>query len=191
MDIVVALLGLIDWPLLVLFFALFMVNHALTASGLLGDVLTRLGSLGIDPAHPGQLFGLTVTLQSRLQRPGGHASAPRRRSSPGPILALASTLAGNLLIVGSIANIIVVDQAARLGVAISWREHARIGAPITLATLAIAGGWLWWIGTGRQSRGEAGRAQPLPLTSPLLPDNFCLAFRPFQPSCEFAAKAHW
>ena len=52
------------------------------------------------------------------------------------MLALASTLAGNLLIVGSIANIIVVDQAARLGITIDWRTHARIGVPVTLATLA-------------------------------------------------------
>jgi len=52
-------------------------------------------------------------------------------------------LAGNLLIVGSIANIIVVDQAARLGVRISWRTHALVGIPITTLTLAIAAGWLW------------------------------------------------
>jgi Na+/H+ antiporter NhaD/arsenite permease-like protein len=60
----------------------------------------------------------------------------------GPVLALASTLAGNLFLVGSIANLIVVDQAARLGVRISWRDHARIGVPVTAATLAIAAAWL-------------------------------------------------
>jgi len=60
----------------------------------------------------------------------------------GPLLALASTLAGNLLIVGSIANIIVVEQAGRQGVRITWREHARIGVPVTIATLAIAALWL-------------------------------------------------
>lgn len=58
-------------------------------------------------------------------------------------LALASPLAGNLLIVGSIANIIVVDQAARLRVRITWRTHAAVGVPVTLLTLAIASGWLW------------------------------------------------
>ncbi len=60
----------------------------------------------------------------------------------GPVLALASTLAGNLLIVGSIANIIIVDSAARRGIRIDWRRHARIGVPVTLATLAIAAGYL-------------------------------------------------
>jgi len=58
------------------------------------------------------------------------------------LLALASTLAGNLLLVGSIANLIVVEQAARLGIAIGWREHARVGVPVTAATLAIAAIWL-------------------------------------------------
>jgi len=60
----------------------------------------------------------------------------------GAILALASTLAGNLFIVGSIANIIVVEQARLLDVRIGWREHARIGIPVTLITLAVAAAWL-------------------------------------------------
>lgn len=55
-----------------------------------------------------------------------------------PVPAVFSTLAGNLLIVGSIANVIVVDQAARLGIEISGRERARIGVPVTLLTLAAS-----------------------------------------------------
>ena len=54
------------------------------------------------------------------------------------LLAIASTLAGNLLLFGSIANLIVVEGAARLGLHIGWRQHARIGMPVTLGTLAIA-----------------------------------------------------
>ena len=42
-----------------------------------------------------------------------------------------------------IANIIVVDQAGSLGVRISWWEHAVVGAPVTILTLALTGGWLW------------------------------------------------
>jgi Na+/H+ antiporter NhaD/arsenite permease-like protein len=59
----------------------------------------------------------------------------------GPMLALVSTLAGNLLIVGSIANIIVVDAARRHGIAIDWRRHARTGVPVTLASLVITAAW--------------------------------------------------
>jgi Na+/H+ antiporter NhaD/arsenite permease-like protein len=63
------------------------------------------------------------------------------------VLALSSTLAGNLLIVGSIANIIVIDQAQRLGVRIDGRTHRRVGIPVTLATLAIAALWLAFLGS--------------------------------------------
>ncbi len=61
----------------------------------------------------------------------------------GPVIALLSTLAGNLLIVGSIANIIVVDSAARHGIRIDWRRHARVGVPETFVALAIAAAYLW------------------------------------------------
>jgi len=69
--------------------------------------------------------------------------AASSRGIPGPVLTLASTLAGNLLIVGSIANIIVVGAAQRRNIHIGWKEHARVGVPVTLATMAIAAGWLW------------------------------------------------
>ena len=36
----------------------------------------------------------------------------------------------------------MIDQAGRLGVAIDWRSHARVGVPVTLATLAIGAAWL-------------------------------------------------
>jgi Na+/H+ antiporter NhaD/arsenite permease-like protein len=56
----------------------------------------------------------------------------------GPLLAIGSTLAGNLFLVGSIANLIVADLARRHGVALDWRSHARTGVPVTLVTLAVA-----------------------------------------------------
>ena len=62
--------------------------------------------------------------------------------SAGAVLALSSTFAGNLIVVGSIANIIVVEQAARCGVRITWVQHARIGVPVTLLSLGIAGAWI-------------------------------------------------
>ena len=58
------------------------------------------------------------------------------------LLALSNTLAGNLLVVGSIANIIVIDAAARREIHIGWWEHARIGVPVTLTTLGISAAYL-------------------------------------------------
>ena len=61
----------------------------------------------------------------------------------GATLALVSTLAGNLLIVGSIANIIVVDAARDAAASSSTgRRTPRVGMPVTVLTLAITAGWL-------------------------------------------------
>jgi Na+/H+ antiporter NhaD/arsenite permease-like protein len=139
------LIGLVDWHLLVLFIGLFVVNHAVSEAGLAVQANAALREAGIDLGDGRFLFGVTALLSNLVSNVPAvmlllpHASHPLG----GPILALASTLAGNLLIVGSIANIIVVDQAAALGVHIGWREHARIGVPVTLATLALAALWLW------------------------------------------------
>ena len=60
------------------------------------------------------------------------------------ILAMASTLAGNLTITGSVANIIVVERA-RPEVEISFRDYFRVGLPVTLLTLGFGLLWLWWL----------------------------------------------
>jgi len=47
--------------------------------------------------------------------------------------------------VGSLANLIVVERAANFGVRISFAEHARVGIPITLVSMAFAVAWLaYW-----------------------------------------------
>lgn len=141
------LLGLVDWHLLVLFAGLFVVNETLRASGVLETMLAALHSVHIDLANPAWLFGITVLLSNLVSNVPATMLLLNAAYHPlaGPILALASTLAGNLFIVGSIANIIVVEQAAIMGVRVTWRDHARVGIPITVATLAVAAGWLWLI----------------------------------------------
>lgn len=139
------ILALVDWPLLVLFFGLFAVNHSLQASGALERMMSHAAANGIDVGQPAPLFVVTVILSNIVSNvPAVMLLLPTAtHPQAGPILALASTLAGNLFIVGSIANIIVVDQAARLGVTINWGTHARAGVPVTLVSLAIAAAWLW------------------------------------------------
>jgi Na+/H+ antiporter NhaD/arsenite permease-like protein len=138
------LLGTVDWHLLVLFVGLFVVNFALADSGTLAAATHALERGGVDLTRLGVLFPVTVVLSNLVSNvPAVMLLLPQAtRPGAGPLLALASTLAGNLIIGGSVANIIVVDQAARLGVRIGWRQHARVGIPVTLATLAIAAGWL-------------------------------------------------
>ncbi len=143
------MLALVDWQLLVLFAGLFVVNTAFQQDGHATAAFAALRGLGLDLADPVALFATgalgsnlisNVPLTMLLLPVAHHPQA-------GAILALATTLAGNLLLVGSIANLIVVEQANRLGVrprSRSWVvEHLRTGIPISIATLAIAGIWLW------------------------------------------------
>jgi Na+/H+ antiporter NhaD/arsenite permease-like protein len=58
------------------------------------------------------------------------------------VVAMASTLAGNFTILGSIANLIVVEQAARRGVTIGFWDYMRVGAPLTVATILVGVLWL-------------------------------------------------
>ncbi|MCX8103194.1 MAG: hypothetical protein N3E42_01955 [Candidatus Bipolaricaulota bacterium] len=58
------------------------------------------------------------------------------------VLAMASTLAGNLTIIGSAANLIVLEIAAQRGVHISFWTYLRVGLPLTIATMAISVIWL-------------------------------------------------
>jgi Na+/H+ antiporter NhaD/arsenite permease-like protein len=139
------ILALVDWQLLVLFAGLFIVNHALAGSSALTTGVERLAGAGVDVRQPPAMFLVTAVLSNLVSNvPAVMLLLPvAQHELAGPILALASTLAGNLIIVGSIANIIVVDQAGRLGVHVGWGTHARTGIPVTLATLLIAAAWLW------------------------------------------------
>jgi Na+/H+ antiporter NhaD/arsenite permease-like protein len=138
------MLGLVDWELLVLFIGLFVVNHALQKTGLPTRLIADLAAAGISLQQLGPLFATTFVLSNIVSNvPAVMLLLPSVvHTLAGPTLALVSTLSGNLLIVGSVANIIVVDAAARRGIAIGWRDHARIGIPVTLVTLAIAGAYL-------------------------------------------------
>ena len=144
-----SMLALVDWQLLLLFVGLFVVNHALQATGTLTHMAAALRDRGLDMSRPAPMFIGTVLLSNLVSNvPATMLLLPiATHPVAGPILALASTLAGNLLVVGSIANIIVIDQAARLNLRISWRDHARVGIPVTVVTLAIAAGWLTLLAT--------------------------------------------
>jgi Na+/H+ antiporter NhaD/arsenite permease-like protein len=140
-----SMLGLVDWQLLILFIGLFIVNHALQAAGFVAGAVAALETNGIHPDQPGWLFVLTLVLSNTVSNvPAVMLLLPvAHHPQAGPLLGLVSTLAGNFIIVGSIANIIVVDLAAQKGIAIDWRRHARTGIPVTLVTLAIVAVFLW------------------------------------------------
>jgi Na+/H+ antiporter NhaD/arsenite permease-like protein len=147
-----SLLGLVDWHLLVLFAGLFVVTRALTETGLPGEAIVALTQAGLAPDRLSVLAPLALIGSNTI----GNVPAvillltvlPTLPESTLYALALLTTLAGNLLIVGSLANIIMVERAKDAGVALTFAQHARSGVPMTLASCATTVGWLLWRGQG-------------------------------------------
>lgn len=137
-------LGFVDWPLLLLFIGLFVVNHAFESTGLAAQAVAWLAARGLALDTPGVLLVAGVVLSNLVSNvPAVMLLLPHLQGfEAGLVLALVSTFAGNLLLVGSIANLIVADLAARDGIVIDWRAHAALGVPVTLASLAVLGGWM-------------------------------------------------
>lgn len=140
-------MGFVDWELLVMFMGLFVVNHAFEQTGLAAEAVAALAAQGIHLGQTGPLFAAGLLLSNLVSNVPAvmlllpHVQGPGAAGA-GLTLALVTTLAGNLLLVGSIANLIVADLATRQGIAIDWKTHARIGVPVTLLTLAVVAGWL-------------------------------------------------
>lgn len=136
----------IDWDLLMLFAGLFVVVGAAERAGIDRRLFNVLAPLGLHT-----VAGLTATaavLSNAVSNvPAVMLFAHLVPNLPDPTrawlaLAMASTLAGNLTILGSIANLIVVEGARRRSVVIGFWDYAKVGFPLTVATLAVG---VWWL----------------------------------------------
>jgi Na+/H+ antiporter NhaD/arsenite permease-like protein len=138
-------LGLVDWHLLALLGGLFIVTAALAETGLPGDVLDALKAAGISASGLPAMTLLTLVGSNTIGNvPTVVLLVTVLKDLPSEALytmAALSTLAGNLLVVGSLANIIVVERAKEAGVTLSFFEHARCGIPIAVISLALAVAW--------------------------------------------------
>jgi Na+/H+ antiporter NhaD/arsenite permease-like protein len=137
------MLAQVDWTLLALFIGLFVVGRGFEVSGWTDAARNALAHAGADLSHPAVLVA-AVSLLSLLvgNVPAVMLLLPfvARQAGTGYAMALASTFAGNAVLVGSLANLIVAEQAGRLGIRFGFREHLRIGLPVTLISLALAAG---------------------------------------------------
>jgi Na+/H+ antiporter NhaD/arsenite permease-like protein len=140
------LLGMIDWSLILLFCGLFIVTAGIETTGLPERLMGWLARHEVSVANPYALTGVGAVLSNLVSNVPAVMLLMRFMGDAKPeawyVLALASTFAGNLITIGSIANLIVIEQARGLGVTLTFREHARAGVPVTLASLAIILGWL-------------------------------------------------
>lgn len=134
----------VDWTLLLFFGGLFVVMRGVEASGLAAAMIGKADDLSALPPV-GRIAGLSVVsaLLSNLVSnvPAVMLLKPLTESLGGGqslwlALAMSSTLAGNLTLIGSVANLIVAQQAAKR-VQIGFGEYFRVGALITVVTIAI------------------------------------------------------
>lgn len=135
----------IDWPLLLLFAGLFVVVAGLEKAALGPEALGYAAQLKLD--HPPVLAGVAAVLSNLVSNvPAVLVLKPfvQNLAEPRPawlVLAMASTLAGNFTILGSVANLIVVQRARRHGVEIGFWTYFKVGAPLTVLTIVV-GVWL-------------------------------------------------
>ena len=138
----------VDWGLLVFFVGLFLIVGGAENVGLTERMMEVGNRWNLQHAYT--LTIVTAGLSNIVSNVPAVMllkSAVLRFANPQQgwlVLAMASTLAGNLTITGSVANIIVVERA-KPEVRITFRQYLRAGVPITLMTLAF--GWLWlsWV----------------------------------------------
>ena len=142
----------IDWGLLVMFAGLFVVVKAFEIHVVSTWHVERWRLLHDSPV--GILSLLSASLSNLVSNvpavllfePVIPAMPAELRETAWLALAASSTFAGNLTVLGSVANLIVVEQARREGVAITLGDYCRVGVPVTLVTLAVGAGWLWVAG---------------------------------------------
>jgi Na+/H+ antiporter NhaD/arsenite permease-like protein len=136
----------IDWDLLVLFVGLFVIVAGAEQAGLDRKFFDLLRPIGIE-TRLGLSLVSAVLANLISNVPSVMLFSRFVPTLPNPTegwltLAMSSTLAGNLTILGSIANLIVVEGARKRDVTITFGEYLRVGVPVTIATLAFG---TWWV----------------------------------------------
>jgi Na+/H+ antiporter NhaD/arsenite permease-like protein len=136
----------IDWPLLVMFVGLFIVVAGLETAVLTPETIAAVGQLHL--ASVPILSVVIVGLSNLVSNvPAVLVLKPFVADLPDSsrawlVVAMASTLAGNLTLVGSVANLIVAQRAQAHGVVIDFWEYLKVGAPLTVLTILFG---IWWL----------------------------------------------
>jgi Na+/H+ antiporter NhaD/arsenite permease-like protein len=140
------ILSFVDWHLLALFVGLFIIIGGVSKFHIPQKAIADLKAFGLDLHDPKVLTLITLILSNILSNvPAVMLILHNLDLSLKEylyLLALISTYAGNLITIGSIANLITIEQASRFNVKITFKGYAKCGLPITLSTVLI--GFLWW-----------------------------------------------
>ncbi len=141
--------GAIDWPLLVMFAGLFVVVHAFEVNVVHNWGLERWHAVLESPVV--LVSALSVVLSNLVSNvPAVLLFKPLMAVMPQKELAwlalsMSSTLAGNLTVLGSVANLIVVENARRAGTELGFFEYLKVGVPLTILTTLVGVAWLYFV----------------------------------------------
>jgi Na+/H+ antiporter NhaD/arsenite permease-like protein len=144
--------GRVDWPLLMFFSCLFIVVDGLARTGVVDAAWRALApAVHLDRIGGLAAFSALVVAGSNLvsnvplvMLAGPHVPELGHATLGWVLLGYVSTVAGNLTLVGSVANIIVAERA-RKDYALGFREYLRFGLVSTLVVLVTAGPVVWWL----------------------------------------------
>jgi Na+/H+ antiporter NhaD/arsenite permease-like protein len=142
---------LIDWSLLVMFTGLFIVVHAFQMHVVAQWNIAGWNWLWERPVTllslvSAGLSNLVSNVPAVLLLEPVVQAMPASQHEPAWLaLAMSSTLAGNLTVLGSVANLIVVENARREGVTVSFGDYCKVGVPLTVLTLLLGTLWLQWV----------------------------------------------
>lgn len=137
---------IVDWPLLVMFAGLFVVVHAFEVNVVRNWGLDQWAALRRSPVW--LVSGLSVALSNLVSNvPAVLLFKPLidvipQQEQAWLALAMSSTLAGNLTLLGSVANLIVVESARRSGTEVGFFEYLKVGIPLTILTTLGGAAWL-------------------------------------------------
>lgn len=130
----------VDWNLLLMFSGLFILAHGTQKLNLLQPFTGWIN-------QPAGLLAVTAILSNLISNVPAvlllRSLIPQDNPSYWLLLAAGSTLAGNLTLFGAVANLIVVEAAAKLGYKLTFWQHLRFGLPLTASTLLIAYFWIF------------------------------------------------
>jgi Na+/H+ antiporter NhaD/arsenite permease-like protein len=144
------MIAAVDWPLLLLFVCLFAVAGSLADTGIPWNLVSWLQEHGDMPDNILVLAPLSLIMSNTVGNTPSIILLLQIWPNPpaGPLYALAvlSSLAANLTLLGSLANLIAIERAEALGVRLSFTEYARTSVPFTLISMVFAMCWLAWTG---------------------------------------------
>ncbi|MGH7092476.1 MAG: SLC13 family permease [Stellaceae bacterium] len=140
------MIAAVDWPLLLLVSCLFAVTGMLNRTGIAAQLWMFLDIHGLLPDSLALLTPFSLVTSNAIgSLPAAMLLFQVWQLPPDTVLyalAVLSTLSGNLMLSGSLTNILIAERAERMGAPLSFSDHLRAGVPIVAISLLFAVLWL-------------------------------------------------